>query len=280
MQRLLLCSTLYFLLLMMFKLFQKKKPVFPSRFSEEELSKLQELPYGVAAQIDLAGKPFHFHDARCFFDSYQEIMVSEIYNFNTQNPHPYILDCGANMGLSVLFFARKYPGSEIIAFEPEQPIFEVLEKNISSYSLQNVKAVKKAVWNSVTTLEFYTDKGMGGSVENAFKNQAPTLVETVRLKDYLNRPVDFLKMDIEGSEYAVLVDCKDELKNVQNIFIEYHSYIRKEQHLEDILLMLKESGFRYHLRQSFSREKPFTDTLLACENMDMAINIFAYRSEH
>ncbi len=264
----------------MLSLFKKKKPVFPSKFEEKELSDLQKLPYGVAAEIDLIGSPFRFHDARCFFDSYQEIIVSEIYRFNTSNPNPYIIDCGANMGLSVLFFAKNYPGSTIIAFEPEPPIYDVLEKNITSYKLQNVTAVKKAVWNSETTLEFYTDKGMGGSVENSFSNQAPVLVETVRLKDYLDKPVDFLKMDIEGSEYAVLVDCKDELKNIQNIFIEYHSYIRKEQHLEDILSMLKESGFRYHLRQSFSREKPFVDTLLACENMDMAINIFAYRSEH
>jgi FkbM family methyltransferase len=257
--------------------FLKKKETFPSSFSEDELQRLQTLPYGVEADIQLKGKPFHFHDARCFYDSYQEIIVNEIYKFKTDSKTPYIIDCGANMGLSVLFFSKTYENAEIIAFEPEQPIYDVLIKNIENFGLKNTKAIKKAAWNSETTLEFFTDKGMGGSVENVFQNQKPTIVETVRLRDYLNKRVDLLKLDIEGAEYTVLDDCRDVIKNVENIFVEYHSYINKEQHLEDILTMLKENGFRYHLRQSFSREKPFVDKYLACENMDMAINIFGYK---
>ena len=86
-------------------------------------------------------------------------------------------------------------------------------------------------------------------------------------------------MDIEGAEYRVLKNCEAVLKNVENIFVEYHSYINEEQHLEDLLQLLKQNGFRYHLKQSFSRRSPFIDKTVACENMDMAINIFAYRHQ-
>ncbi len=261
------------------RLFKKKSPAIV-HVSESQLNELKNHPFGTSGSIELMGKPFHFHDARCFYDSHEEILKSRIYEFQTNNLQPYIIDCGANMGVSILFFAKHYPNATIIGFEPEEEIYNVLRQNIESYQLKNVTIEKKAVWDSVTNLNFFTDKGMGGSVENSFNKQEPKKVDTVRLKDYLNKQVDFLKLDIEGAEYTVLKDCYDELQNVQNLFVEYHSFVRKEQHLEEILSMLKQCGFRYHLRQSFSRERPFVDNLLACENMDMAINVFAYRNEH
>lgn len=244
-------------------------------YTNEELLKLKELPHGVKGMIEINQNTFYSHDLRCFYDSYSEIMAGEIYKFYTNRKSPLIIDCGANMGVSVLFFATQYPNARIIAFEPEEEIFEVLEKNIKSYNLSNVEIHKKAVWDSETTLQFFTDHGMGGSLANVFHNQDPTNVKTVRLADYLHESVDFLKLDIEGAEYTVLKDCEQYLKNVDHIFVEYHSFVDQEQHLEDVLQLLKKNGFRYHLRESFSQQRPFVDKILACENMDMAINIFA-----
>jgi hypothetical protein len=76
----------------------------------------------------------------------------------------------------------------------------------------------------------------------------------------------------------VLKSCEPYLKNVQNIFVEYHSYVGKEQKLEEILAMLKGSGFRYHLKQSFSRQQPFIDRPKGDDPMEMAINVFGYRN--
>jgi hypothetical protein len=84
-------------------------------------------------------------------------------------------------------------------------------------------------------------------------------------------------MDIEGAEFMVVKDCEPVLKQIDNIFIEYHSMIDEEQKLDDLLLILKRNGFRYHLSQSFSRNKPFVDINLSCEKTDMAINIYGYK---
>jgi Methyltransferase FkbM domain len=86
-----------------------------------------------------------------------------------------------------------------------------------------------------------------------------------------------LIIDIEGSEFNVLKDCEDLLFNLNHIFIEYHSFYDEEQHLEDILNIVKRQGFRYYLKESFSRKKPYVDDKLVCERFDMAINIFAYK---
>lgn len=87
-----------------------------------------------------------------------------------------------------------------------------------------------------------------------------------------------LKIDIEGAEFDVIKDCEDMLFNIQHIFLEYHSFFNEEQHLEDILSVFKRQGFRYHLRESFSRSKPFIHNGLVNEKFDIAINVFAYKN--
>jgi len=259
----------------MFKMFKKIKE---KQLGIQQLETMKRLPFGTKGNVDMNGKKFQFNDAGCFYVTYKEIIQDEIYQFKPSTKNPVIIDCGANMGLSVLYFSKNYPTAKIIAFEPEEPIFNVLENNVRSFDLKNVTIYKKAVWDSVTTLDFYSDKGMGGSVINVYSNQEPAKVETVLLSDYLHEKIDFLKMDIEGAEYQVLKSCGNLIQNVEHLFVEYHSFVNREQKLDDLLLLLKENGFRYHLRQSFSREHPFIDKGTACENMDMAITVFAYKN--
>lgn len=229
-------------------------------------------------QISLFGKDFFYHYGMAFYDTYNELFIKKIYDFETQNTHPVIIDCGSNMGLSVLFFSKKFPTAEIISFEPDENVFPFLEKNIKSQKLNNVQLNKKAVWVEEKDLTFYTDSGMGGRIGMEYKNKIPKIIKAVRLKDYLVKPIDMLKIDIEGPEYIILNDCKELLCNVNKIFIEYHSVFDEEQHLEDILNILKEKGFRYHLQESFSRNRPFIDNHIGCEKFDMAINVFAYKN--
>ena len=241
------------------------------------LSRSRKRKISRKGSIQLDGKQFRFHHAGSFFDTFDEIFSKEIYKFIPVSDNPVIIDCGANMGLSVLYFSEKYPQSEIIAFEPQEDIFSILQQNVNSFGLTNVALHRKAVWDSETTLKFYTDNGMGGSVTNVFQHQDPLLVETTILRNLLDRKIDLLKLDIEGAEYQVLRHCADKLHQVEHIFVEYHSFVHETQHLDDLLSILKQQGFRYHLKESFSRKNPFTENLLACENMDMAINIFAYK---
>jgi hypothetical protein len=61
------------------------------------------------------------------------------------------------------------------------------------------------------------------------------MVESVRLRDYLDKPIEMLKIDIEGPEYIILKDCEDVLFNVSYIFIEYHSFMMRN----NILMIFK-----------------------------------------
>ena len=229
-------------------------------------------------EIILFDKKFFYHHGLAFYDTYREIFENNIYEFRTNSSKPIILDCGSNMGVSVLYFSKKYLNADIIAFEPDETVLPFLEKNIQSQNIKNVELYKKAVWTEETELEFYTDKGLGGRIGKEYENQTPKIIKSIRLKDFLNMPIDMLKIDIEGSEFAVLKDCEDLLFNVNHIFIEYHSLYGEEQHLEDLLTILKRQGFRYHLKESFSQKRPFIDNILVNEKFDMAINVFAYKN--
>jgi len=55
-----------------------------------------------------------------------------------------IVDAGANIGLASICFANKYANATIIAVEPEQSNFELLEENVAPYP--NIVPVQAALW--------------------------------------------------------------------------------------------------------------------------------------
>jgi FkbM family methyltransferase len=239
-----------------------------------EIKKLKKLPRYRPSSSTLINSLVSFPDAASFLSQYKELFINNIYKFNTTNPQPFIIDCGANIGMSVLYFKSIYPNATIFAFEPDKEVFKYLEKNTK---LNGVTLYNKGVWNEETTLTFYAEGADSGSIfEQKSSSKNEIKIETVRLKNILTQPVDFLKIDIEGSEYEVIKDCQNELKNVQNIFIEYHSFVNKEQHLDEIITILKQQGFRIHLQSDISSPSPFYE-IKPYNNMDFSVNIFGYR---
>ncbi len=103
------------------------------------------------------------------------------------------------------------------------------------------------------------------------------IVQTTRLRNYLDRPVDLLKIDIEGAETEVLMDCADLLDKIDNIFVEYHSFADRPQTLHHITDVLATAGFRLHVHPNITSPQPFVGRNVNL-GMDMQLNIFAFRS--
>ncbi len=199
------------------------------------LRKLSNLPRYTPSSTDLFETEFELVDSASFLFMYREIIVQQIYRFKAQSQNPLIIDGGANIGLSVLYFKQLYPDSHIIAFEPDLQVFNTLRKNLKNFNLSNIELINKAIWNSETELEFMSEGADGGRVINLESEKKSYKVQTVRLREYLNRPVDLLKLDIEGAETAVIQDCQDLLFNVKNLFVEYHSFVNDPQRLPIII---------------------------------------------
>lgn len=228
-------------------------------------------------QTSCVGFPITMIDKSSFLYMYKEIFEDEIYKFKSLNTKPKIIDCGANIGLSVIYFKKLYPESNIVAFEPDPKIFSVLASNIKSGQLKDVEFIQKAVSNKEASIAFTPDNSDGGRIVSEKESGRQILVETVKLSGYLREKIDFLKIDIEGEEVKVLEECKDLLKNVENMFVEYHSFVDKEQELDKLLKIIHDAGFRYYIHHIGNPKKQLFMEKPIYANMDMQLNIYAQR---
>ena len=168
------------------------------------------------------------NDRPNFYVLYKDIFIHRIYHFEAQRPDPFILDCGSNIGMSILYFKHVYPKAHIIGFEPDPAIYPYLGENISRNRLKDVQLVQAALSAKEGVLAFYSDGKYGSTLAEHLPADIPEdwtryEVPCVRLRDYLKEPVDFLKMNIEGAEWEVLEDSADLLRQVQEMVIEYCS---------------------------------------------------------
>lgn len=232
----------------------------------------------IEKEITLLNKNFIIPDSVSFYHSYHEIFSQNIYKFNSNNSAPIIIDCGSNCGTSIVYFKNLFPNSIIKGFEADSYIYSVLKKNIDRRNYSNVTINNLAIWKEETELEFFSEGADGGRITNNYNTKTAKKVKTVKLSSILKdvNIVDMLKIDIEGAETEVLIECKDSLDKVKNIFIEYHSFIDYAQTLDIILEILKQNGFRYHIHHQFISTTPFISRKLQL-GMDLQLNIFAYK---
>ena len=210
-----------------------------------------------------------------FIHGVKELFTDQTYFFQSTKEKPLIIDCGSNIGLSVLYFKQLYPNSEIICFEPDKAIFNLLIDNLNTFQIQGIRCENAAVWNSNGFINFNSDGHVGGKID---ETQNGKLTKSIRLRDFLVSTVDFLKIDIEGAEYELLIDCKDVLHCVENIFIEYHSQPDEPQKLDEILGILRTAGFRYYIKEAWqNRVFPYVEKDTIKSVYDLQLNIFGYR---
>ena len=167
-----------------------------------------------------------------------------------------------------------YANARIVAFEPDPSIFDALEFNITSFDFRDVQLQQAAVWIENGTVDFLPEGGFSGRIERGGTGGLP--VPAVRLRDWLDEPVDFLKIDIEGAEFDVVQDCADRLANVERMFIEYHSECDRPQRFDELLAIVRRAGFRYQIHEAYVAPKPFLERP-PMMNMDLQLNVFCFR---
>ncbi|MES2587400.1 MAG: FkbM family methyltransferase [Bacteroidota bacterium] len=134
------------------------------------------------------------------------------------------IDIGANQGELSLFASKKIKNGKIICFEPVSTNFKKLIQNIELNQLKNIELNQFGLSDKNAELPIYTDAsnntgGVNEGLSTLFKSDSKNqLEETIILKvfdeiyfDNLNR-LDFIKIDIEGSELFALKGMKKTLE--------------------------------------------------------------------
>jgi FkbM family methyltransferase len=161
----------------------------------------------------------------------QVFLDEEYWNPFSEMPR-VIVDAGANIGMSTLYFASKFPAAQVIAIEPESSNFKILQANCGR--LKNVTLIHAALWpnseavavqdTAVDKWAFIVKKNTGGSVGSES-------VRSITIPDIFRRfgieEIDFLKLDIEGAELDLFSSRTDEwIDRIGTIVIELHDRFR------------------------------------------------------
>jgi FkbM family methyltransferase len=200
----------------------------------------------------LLGNEMHFADPGAFQFLLSEIFIDGTYKRCRQRPAT-VLDCGSNIGMSILYFKTLWPEAKITGVEASPETFALLRKNVAQFG--DVRLVDAAVCDRHGTMTFYpsSPNSMTGSMNAVRSGGEPTMVKTIPLSELVNEPIDLLKIDIEGSEMAAFheLESSGKMPLIREMLIEYHFNLPGEDHsLPEFLDRLTRCGFNYELSSS------------------------------
>ena len=172
-----------------------------------------------------------------FKNSYLPEILNEIYRDKIYVPYLEnkkdltILDVGANIGLTSYYFSSF--AKTVFAIEPSQQHFDVLQQLISFNKLNNVLPVKMAIANNDGEATFYHNQNTtmySLKAEVATPKLDTETVQTVTLETLFKNldiaHVDFMKLDVEGSEMEIIcgVPFKKVCDKIDSLVVEYHQW--------------------------------------------------------
>jgi len=184
-----------------------------------------------------------------------EVVLAESYQLErfampdlTATVRPVIVDVGAHIGAFAAMVARSAPGAAVYALEPAQSSFGLLEKNIAANSLANVTALRLALGDRDARVPLHhAAENWGHSLSKEMAaGTTSELVPCQTLGSFLAAhslaTVDFMKMNIEGAEYDVLLSAsRADLRRVRRLTVEVHPV--RGRHGDDIGRRLRDCGF-------------------------------------
>jgi FkbM family methyltransferase len=157
----------------------------------------------------------------------QHFMWEELAEGDLPATAQLVVDAGANVGYSAVWFARRYPGARIICLEVEPANVALLRRNTAGFP--GVEVIEAGLWSRATRLAIADP----GAAANAFRVvEAPDgPIPALGVADILERAgaarIDILKIDIEGAELEVFAEgsaCW--LDRVEVLLVELHDGMR------------------------------------------------------
>jgi FkbM family methyltransferase len=152
-----------------------------------------------------------------------------------------MIDAGANIGLTSIYFKAFYPELNIIALEPNSSVGERLSLNITKNKLKQIKLYNKGLWSKTTSLSIDNSFRDGEDWSYSVLEDLNGNIKAVDLKSLIDSEnldiIDFIKIDIEGSEKEVFERGDlSWLKRTKVIAIEIHDEFDCRNHIEETLI--------------------------------------------
>ena len=195
-------------------------------------------------------------------DVLRQVFAEQGYSVLRDIPDPkVILDCGANVGYSSIFFLNAFEQARVIAIEPDTENFKVCSQNLAPYS-SRVQLLHAAVWGRATQVAVHRGSFRDGREWTAQVREASNvdgeIVDALNMVSLLGLTpdgvVDLLKIDIERSELELFGFHPDRwLPKIRNIAIELHD--------EECTQVF------FHALQGYSYDSSVCGELTICRNI-------------
>ena len=161
---------------------------------------------------------------------HSEVFEHQHYRLPLKRAPKTILDLGANIGLSAVYFARLFPDAELACVEPAPGNVRVLAKNLALNGARATIISAAVDANDGRAMLELGERDYGHRIVAPSSVEArPTLaVETISVPTILRRlgweRIGLLKVDIEGHEAALFARDCDWLERVDAMCLEYHHH--------------------------------------------------------
>lgn len=174
----------------------------------------------------------HFRRGTTDFDVWRQIFqchyLRYVYAlFEDDDPPKYILDAGANVGMSTLLFKSLWPDATVVSLEPDPSNFDMLKRNTAG--LPKVHPMNVGLWGRTANI---TQTGFHGNWGRVFKEAEPgeSGMPAFSVQDLAKKAgvpaFDFVKIDIEGAEGMVFMPEADTrwIQQARLVSLEIHDY--------------------------------------------------------
>lgn len=183
-----------------------------------------------------------FYARNIDYSAIREIIFEKDYEylrpFLKANSKPTILDLGAHIGMFSLWVLGQCPKAEIFSVEASPDTFSILERtNQAAVRDSDIRwnVLHRAAWKDDSSISFSSS---GDAMSHQVNQQGDIKVQGISLGMLLQmvgKPIDLMKVDIEGAEEAFLCNNAHLLQNVERVVIELHAKYCNTKNVRDML---------------------------------------------
>lgn len=187
----------------------------------------------------------------------QEVFLENPYVGDCSLPsEPIIVDIGGYIGDFALYAAKRLGSRRVFVYEPSKKNFAIMARNIENNKYDDrIVAVNMAVSDGneiMLNIDLPDNKQVNVSAYDSDPSSA-SCVPSITLADLFDTHelecVDLLKLDCEGSEYAIVLGAPMELfRRIRNIAMEFHEIEGFEEKLLAVQARLENAGHSVMIR--------------------------------
>lgn len=159
------------------------------------------------------------------FETYRGWVAAAYERALAEGTRPFILDAGANIGLSAIWYAARYPAALIYAIEPDEANFSMLRANVQGHD--NIVPIKGALWNRRAKVEIGNAGAPAWSIR--VRESTSGTIDAYGVADVMRMAnatrILVAKIDIEGAEKVLFRENTDWMQLTDSIAIELHDRI-------------------------------------------------------